>query len=98
MKSLRARSLRRRQDRTLSAPNPTAVEPSVQIAQAATVKRSLGLRTSLQLSSMVAVQIACNVASQWYVVSLLGAAAQTDALYAGATLPQILISVGVDTL
>jgi peptidoglycan biosynthesis protein MviN/MurJ (putative lipid II flippase) len=83
------------------APNNKVASPPIGVCDAAVAIEATevpGLKTGLQVSLMVALQIAANFAVQWYVVSRLGAGTQTDAFYAGATLPQIAISVGVDTL
>ena len=55
---------------------------------------TLGFRLSL----ITGVQILVSFAMQWYVVAELGAGVQTDALYAGNTLPQVVTSLGIDTL
>lgn len=51
-----------------------------------------------RLSVITGLQILVSFAMQWYVVAQLGAGVQTDALYAGNTLPQVVTSLGIDTL
>lgn len=79
-------------------PLDCAEEGTASLDSATAIHEVPGLKTGFQVSLMVALQIAANFSIQWYVVSRLGAAVHTDALYAGATLPQIVISVAVDTL
>lgn len=54
----------------------------------------LGFRLSL----ITGLQILVSFAMQWYVVAELGAGVQTDALFAGNTIPQVVTSLGIDTL
>jgi putative peptidoglycan lipid II flippase len=56
------------------------------------------LTTSLQLSFLTGLQIAVAFGVQWYVVARLGIGAQTDALYAGLTVPQIVMVLGIESL
>lgn len=45
-----------------------------------------------------ALQIVFSFAVQWYVVTYYGAGVKTDALYAGWTIPQVLITILIDTV
>lgn len=60
--------------------------------------RDRSLRLGLTLSAITIAQIASAFGIQWYTVAQLGAGAETDALYAGATLPQIVMVVMVEPL
>lgn len=51
------------------------------------------LRLGLALSVVTISQLASSFGIQWYTVVQLGAGAETDALYAGATLPQIVMVI-----
>lgn len=55
-------------------------------------------RLSVQLSLITALQILLSFGVQWYVVTYYGAGFKTDALYTGWTIPQILITVLIDTV
>jgi len=55
-------------------------------------------RLSFQLSLITALQIALSFGVQWYVVTYYGAGFKTDALYAGWTIPQVLITILIDTV
>jgi putative peptidoglycan lipid II flippase len=58
------------------------------------------MRTSLglQLSAITGLQILASFGMQWYVVTLLGAGAATDALYAGAVFPQVATVLLIESL
>jgi putative peptidoglycan lipid II flippase len=56
------------------------------------------LRVGLSLSLVTFGQLATSFGIQWYTVTQLGAGAETDALYAGATLPQIVMVVLIEPL
>jgi putative peptidoglycan lipid II flippase len=53
---------------------------------------------SFQLSLITALQIVLSFGVQWYVVTYYGAGFKTDALYAGWTIPQLLIAILIDTV
>jgi len=55
-------------------------------------------RLSFQLSLITALQIVLSFGVQWYVVTYYGAGFKTDALYAGWTIPQVLITILIDTV
>lgn len=61
---------------------------------ATTILSSLGL----QLSLIAAVQIVFSFFTQWYLVSHFGAVSQTDALFAGATLPQVVTVLLIESI
>jgi peptidoglycan biosynthesis protein MviN/MurJ (putative lipid II flippase) len=56
------------------------------------------LLLGLALSAVTMAQIASAFAIQWYTVAQLGAGPETDAFYAGFTLPQIVMVVAIDPL
>lgn len=56
------------------------------------------LQLGMALSAITFGQIATSFGIQWYTVAQLGAGAETDALYAAFTLPQIVMVVLVDPL
>ncbi len=56
------------------------------------------LRVGTTLSGVVVLQIVSAFGIQWYTVAHLGLGAQADALYAGATLPQIAIVLLMEPL
>ncbi len=56
------------------------------------------LRLGVALSVMTIGQLASSFGIQWYTVAQLGAGPETDALYAGATLPQIVMVVMIQPL
>ena len=51
------------------------------------------MRRTLSLGLVAAANIGLAFLAQWYVVTHLGAGAETDALFAGMTLPQLILSV-----
>lgn len=55
-------------------------------------------RLSIQLSVITAFQILLSFGVQWYVVTYYGAGFQTDALYTGWTIPQVLTAILIDTI
>ncbi len=55
-------------------------------------------RLSFQLSLITAFQIVLSFGVQWYVVTYYGAGFKTDALYAGWTIPQVVITILIDTV
>jgi putative peptidoglycan lipid II flippase len=57
-----------------------------------------GPTTGLQLSFLTSLQIAVAFGVQWYVVARLGTGTQTDALYAGLTVPQVVMVLGIESL
>ena len=63
-------------------------------------QQEIRLRTSLglQLSAITGLQILASFGMQWYVVTLLGAGASTDALYAGAVFPQVATVLLIESL
>jgi putative peptidoglycan lipid II flippase len=56
------------------------------------------LTTGVQLSFLTSLQIAVAFGVQLYVVARLGAGTQTDALYAGLTVPQVVMVLGIESL
>lgn len=56
----------------------------------------LTLGVALSLISFLHILVSFSV--QWYIVTKLGASAETDALMAGMTITQVVISVGIETL
>src|SRR5919112_5751236 len=56
------------------------------------------LRVGTALSTIVALQIVSAFGIQWYTVAHLGLGIQADALYAGATLPQIAVVLLMEPL
>lgn len=56
-----------------------------------------GSRLSIQLSLLTGLQILFSFGMQWYVVTYYGAGFQTDALYTGWTVPQVLVTILIDT-
>ncbi len=56
------------------------------------------LRLGLALSAITIGQLASSFGIQWYTVAQLGAGVETDALYAGATLPQVIMLVLIEPL
>lgn len=59
-------------------------------------RHALGL--GMGLSALTAAQLLCSFGIQWYTVAHLGAGPDTDALYAGTTLLQLLSVVVMDPL
>jgi peptidoglycan biosynthesis protein MviN/MurJ (putative lipid II flippase) len=55
-------------------------------------------RSGLALSTITVAQIVTAFGIQWYTVAQLGAGSEMDALYAGATLPQIMMIVVAEQL
>lgn len=55
-------------------------------------------KLTVQLSFITALQIILSFGVQWYVVTYYGAGFKTDALYAGWTIPQVLITILIDTV
>ena len=53
---------------------------------------------SLQLSAITGLQILVSFAMQWYVITYFGAGVQTDALYTGATIPQLVTILLIESL
>jgi putative peptidoglycan lipid II flippase len=51
------------------------------------------IKQTVQLGSLAAVNIGIAFLFQWYVITQLGAGMQTDALFAGMTLPQLVLVV-----
>ncbi|MBC5784879.1 virulence factor MviN [Ramlibacter sp. USB13] len=51
------------------------------------------MRRTLSLGLLAAANIGLGFVSQWYVLTHLGAGSETDALFAGMTLPQLILSV-----
>lgn len=56
------------------------------------------LRLGLGLSAITIGQLASSFGIQWYTVAQLGVGPETDALYAGSTLPQIVMVVLIEPL
>src|SRR6266542_3930144 len=56
------------------------------------------MRLNLTLGSLAAGNIALTIAIQWYVVTRLGVGVETDALFAGMTVPQLVLAVVSGTL
>jgi putative peptidoglycan lipid II flippase len=56
------------------------------------------LRLRLTLSALALAQIVSSFGVQWTVVARLGTHVETDALYAGMTLPQIVTTMAVESL
>ena len=56
------------------------------------------LRTGTALSAIIVLQIVSAFGIQWYTVAYLGIGVQADALYAGATLPQIATALLMEPL
>jgi putative peptidoglycan lipid II flippase len=54
------------------------------------------LRLGMALSAVTFAQLAISFAIQWYTVTQLGAGADTDALYAALTVPQMVMLVLID--
>jgi putative peptidoglycan lipid II flippase len=67
------------------------------IAEASPSPPGSDVRLSLRLSGVTALQIFASFCIQWLVIEDIGVGTQLDALYAGVTLPQIVIAVAVDT-
>jgi putative peptidoglycan lipid II flippase len=51
------------------------------------------VRRTLSLGVLAGANIGLGILAQWYVVTRLGAGAQTDALFAGMALPQVILAV-----
>lgn len=58
--------------------------------------RSRRFRLGVALSAVTAAQLVSAFGVQSYTVALLGAGTETDALYAGSTLPQMMLTVLID--
>jgi putative peptidoglycan lipid II flippase len=56
------------------------------------------MRLNLRLGMLAVVNIGLTIAVQWYVVTRLGVGEETDALFAGMVLPQLLVVVVMGTL
>ena len=56
------------------------------------------MRLNLTLGSLAAGNIVLTIAIQWYVVTRLGVGVETDALFAGMTVPQLVLAVVSGTL
>jgi putative peptidoglycan lipid II flippase len=56
------------------------------------------LRLGMALSAVTFAQLATSFGIQWYTVTQLGVGADTDALYAALTVPQIMMLVLIDPL
>lgn len=57
-----------------------------------------GRGLSFYLSLITAFQILVGFGMQWYIVTYFGAGQETDALYTGATLPQVITALLIETL
>jgi len=55
-------------------------------------------KLSLQLSAITGIQILVSFGMQWYVITYFGAGGKTDALYTGATIPQLLTILLIESL
>ena len=51
------------------------------------------MRLAVNLAVLAAVNVLMAFAVQWYVVTMLGAAQQTDALFAGLAIPTVVLSI-----
>ncbi len=55
-------------------------------------------KLALQLSTITGFQILVSFLMQWYVITYFGAGVRTDALYTGATIPQLLTILVIESL
>ena len=78
-----------------SEQRPAVIAHQVSALQASGFRCS---RLSLQLSGVTAFQILFSFAVQWVIIAHLGASVDADALFAGYTIPQVIISLGIDSL
>lgn len=55
-------------------------------------------KLALELSALTGFQILVSFAMQWYVITYFGAGVKTDALYTGATFPQLVTILLIESL
>jgi putative peptidoglycan lipid II flippase len=53
---------------------------------------------TVTLAGLAASNVLCTLAIQWYIITQLGLGNETDALYAGIALPQLLINLAASSL